>query len=181
MGRLAKSTPYGVVEMNFATWTRNGRVPSQLPLSDQFTKQAPCENGMWLVYDELKKEVRKPTAVTENMAIVYSSEKDYGMIGQRGLGYFCQVEGDYPRMGRPSVGDKYTTNTIDLGSYANAAAVATAVNAGTVVYVIPDITTGVPKLSSSDSATATLAGKVVKVYTVPNGDVGFKIEIIRAQ
>ena len=180
MGRLAKSTPYGVVEMNFATWTRNGRVPSQLPLSDEFTKQAPCENGMWLVYDELAKEVRKPTAVTENMAIVYSSEKDYGMIGQRGLGYFCQVEGDYPRMGRPSVGDKYTTNTIDLGSYANVAAVATAVNAGTTVYVIPD-TTGVPKLSSSDSATATLAGKVVKVYTVPNGDVGFKIEIIRAQ
>lgn len=180
MGRLAKSTPYGVVEMNFATWTRNGRVPSQLPLSDDFTEQAPCENGMWLVYDELAKEVRKPTAVTENMAIVYSSEKDYGMIGQRGLGYFCQVEGDYPRMGRPSVGDKYTTNTIDLGSYANVAAVATAVNAGTTVYVIPD-TTGVPKLSSSDSATATLAGKVVKVYTVPNGDVGFKIEIIRAQ
>lgn len=180
MGRLAKSTPYGVVEMNFATWTRNGRVPSQLPLSNEFTKQAPCENGMWLVYDELAKEVRKPTAVTENMAIVYSSEKDYGMIGQRGLGYFYQVEGDYPRMGRPSVGDKYTTNTIELGDYQDAAAVATAVNAGTTVYVIPD-TTGVPKLSSSDSATATLAGKVVKVYTVPNGDVGFKIEIIRAQ
>lgn len=38
MGRLEKSTPYGVVEMNFATWTRNGRVPSQLPLSDEFTK-----------------------------------------------------------------------------------------------------------------------------------------------
>jgi len=180
MGRLAKSTPYGVVEMNFATWTRNGRVPSQLPLSNEFSKQAPCENGMWLVYDELAKEVRKPTAVTENMAIVYSSEKDYGMIGQRGLGYFSQVEGDYPRMGRPSVGDKYTTNTIDLGNYQDVAAVATAVNGGTTVYVIPD-TTGVPKLSSSDSATATLAGKVIKVYTVPNGDVGFKIEIIRAQ
>lgn len=180
MGRLAKSTPYGVVEMNFATWTRNGRVPSQLPLSNEFTKQAPCENGMWLVYDELAKEVRKPTAVTENMAIVYSSEKDYGMIGQRGLGYFCQVEGDYPRMGRPSVGDKYTTNTIELGDYQDADAVATAVNGGTTVYVIPD-TTGVPKLSSSDSANATLAGKVIKVYTVPNGDVGFKIEIIRAQ
>ena len=134
---------------------------------------------MWLVYDELAKEVRKPTAVTENMAIVYSSEKDYGMVGQRGLGYFSQVEGDYPRMGRPSVGDKYTTNTIDLGNYADVAAVATAVSSGTV-YVIPT-TTGVPTLSSSDSASATLAGKVIKVYTVPNGDVGFKIEIIRAQ
>lgn len=169
------SAPYGVVEMNHATWPRDGRVPSQLPLSDQFTKAAPCENGMWLVYDEVAGQVRKPTADTEAVAIVYSSEKDYGMPLQGGLGYFKQVEGEYPRLGRPVLGDKYTTNTFDLGTFADEAAIKAALATG--VYLVP-ATTGVPTLTATPGTAATVA-KVIKVYTVPSGAPGIKVEFTK--
>lgn len=181
MIRFETGTPYGCVEMNFATWARDGRVPSQLPLDDTFTKQAPCENGFWLVYDELAKKVRKPagaTALAETVALVYSAEKDYGMIGQQGLGYFSQVGGEYPRLGRPALGDKYTTNTFQYAGTAAELETALSTYAGTPLYLIPS-TTGAPELvAAAGLVGATTVAKVIKVYTVPNGNPGIKVEFI---
>lgn len=180
--RFATGTPYGCVEMNHATWARDGRVPSQLPLSATEFASTRCENGFWLVYDEVAKVVRKPAAVTEAVALVYSAEKDYGMPLQGGLGYFSQKAGDYPRLGRPVLGDKYTTNTFlyDTTEFANAAAVNTALAAyaTTPLYLIPDTETGAPLLTKTP-ATATTVAKVIKVYTVPNGQPGIKVEFTK--
>ena len=184
INRFATGTPYGCVEMNHATWPRDGRVPSQLPLSaTDFANGARCENGFWLVYDEVAKEVKKPGAVTDTVAVVYSSEKDYGLIGQRGLGYFSQGAGDMPRLGRPVIGDKYTTNVFcyDTTTFADQAAVeaALAAYATTALYLIPS-TSGVPQLvlaAGLDSATT--VAKVIKYYTVPNGNPGIKVEFTK--
>lgn len=183
--RFATGTPYGCVEMNHATWPRDGRVPSQLPLSaTDFANGERCENGFWLVYDELKKEVRKPTAVTEAVALVYSAEKDYGLIGQRGLGYFSQGAGDMPRLGRPAIGDKYTTNVFCYDTttgFADQAAVeaALAAYATTALYLIPT-PLGVPELvSAAGLGDATTIAKVIKYYTVPNGNPGIKVEFTK--
>ena len=180
--RFATGTPYGCVEMNHATWARDGRVPSQLPLSATEFASTRCENGFWLVYDEVAKAVRKPAAVTEAVALVYSAEKDYGMPLQGGLGYFSQGAGDYPRLGRPVLGDKYTTNTFLYNDteFANVAALnaALAAYATTPLYLIPDTTTGAPLLTAT-VGTATTAAKVIKVYTVPNGQPGIKVEFTK--
>ena len=180
--RFATGTPYGCVEMNHATWARDGRVPSQLPLSATEFASTRCENGFWLVYDEVAKAVRKPAAVTEAVALVYSAEKDYGMPLQGGLGYFSQKAGDYPRLGRPVLGDKYTTNTFLYNDteFANVAALnaALAAYATTPLYLIPDTTTGAPLLTAT-VGTATTVAKVIKVYTVPNGQPGIKVEFTK--
>lgn len=180
--RFATGTPYGCVEVNHATWARDGRVPSQLPLSATEFASTRCENGFWLVYDEVAKAVRKPTAVTEAVALVYSAEKDYGMPLQGGLGYFSQKAGDYPRLGRPVIGDKYTTNVFcyDTTEFNTAAALnsALAAYATTPLYLIPDATTGAPLLTATP-ATATTVAKVIKVYTVPNGQPGIKVEFTK--
>lgn len=180
--RFATGTPYGCVEMNHATWARDGRVPSQLPLSATEFASTRCENGFWLVYDEVAKAVRKPTAVTEAVALVYSAEKDYGMPLQGGLGYFSQKAGDYPRLGRPVLGDKYTTNVFcyDTTEFTSVAALNTALAAyaTTTLYLIPDTETGAPLLTKTP-ATATTVAKVIKVYTVPNGQPGIKVEFTK--
>ena len=180
--RFATGTPYGCVEMNHATWARDGRVPSQLPLSATEFASTRCENGFWLVYDEVAKVVRKPAAVTEAVALVYSAEKDYGMPLQGGLGYFSQGAGDYPRLGRPVLGDKYTTNTFlyDTTEFATPSVLETALldYATTPLYLIPDTTTGAPLLTKTIGSAKT-AARVIKVYTVPNGQPGIKVEFIQ--
>lgn len=181
--RFATGTPYGCVEMNHATWPRDGRVPSQLPLSaTDFANGERCENGFWLVYNELAKEVQKPKALTDAVAIVYSAEKDYGMIGQGGLGYFSQKAGEYPRLGRPVLGDKYTTNTFvyDDTEFASVEALNTALAAyaTTPLYLIPVVAGGAPKLTKTNTGASTVA-QVIKVYTVPNGQPGIKVEFIK--
>lgn len=184
INRFATGTPYGCVEMNHATWPRDGRVPSQLPLSaTDFANGARCENGFWLVYDEVAKEVKKPAAITDTVAVVYSSEKDYGVMNQRGLGYFSQGAGDMPRLGRPVIGDKYTTNTFcyDTSTFADDAAVlaALAAYATTALYLIPS-TSGAPQLVLAGGlSTATTIAKVIKFYTVPNGQPGIKVEFTK--
>ena len=180
--RFATGTPYGCVEMNHATWARDGRVPSQLPLSATDFASTRCENGFWLVYDEVAKAVRKPTGLTEAVALVYSAEKDYGMPLQGGLGYFSQKAGDYPRLGRPVLGDKYTTNTFcyDTNEFASQELLNVALSnyATAPLYLIPDTNTGAPLLTATVGAATTIA-KVIKVYTVPNGQPGIKVEFTK--
>lgn len=182
INRFATGTPYGCIELNSATWPRDGRVPSQLPLSaTSFANGARCENGFWLVYDEVAKEVKKPGALTDTVAVVYSSEKDYGVMNQRGLGHFSQGAGDMPRLGRPVIGDKYTTNVFcyDTGTFADQAAVEAALASTTPLYLIPS-TSGAPQLVLAGGlSTATTIARVIKYYTVPNGQPGIKVEFTK--
>jgi hypothetical protein len=172
---------YATIELNNVNFGRSGRVLAQLPLDDAFTESAPCENGMWLVYDERVGDVHKPAAVTDTVGLVYSTEKLYDPR-EYGLNNFCQIAGQYPRVGMFAAGDSYTTNCFcyDTTEFADADAVETALEAlgTTALYLIPS-TTGAPQLTAT-VGTATTVAEVVKYYTMPNGEAGIKVRILKA-
>ena len=153
--RFATGTPYGCVEMNTAAFGS-----STMKLR--------------------KRSKKKPAAVTDTVAVVYSAEKDYGMIGQGGLGYFSQGAGDMPRLGRPVIGDKYTTNTFcyDDTTWATPALLALWRLMLPLRCISSPSTSGVPQLVlAAGIENVTTVAKVIKVYTVPNGHPWYQSRI----
>lgn len=177
---------YASLELNQVAFPKTGMVVSQVPLGTAFTADAPCENGMWVVADKAAGAIKAPTAVTDKpIGIVYTAEKEYDM-NHYGLKTFGRkVAGDYPRVGILGVGDTVTTNCLqyddsETGFTTVEALEATlAACATTAVYVVPVAGSAVPKLTKTTPAANTIYGKVVKYYTVPNGEKGVKYEIIR--
>lgn len=173
---------YGVLEINRAEFRKTGMVVSQLPLSNEFTAEAPCENGMWVDANTANGEVKKISVDTKLFGIVYTAEKDY--TGYRGgLRNFCQVEGDYPRVGLMHEGDVFTTNVFSYDSFSGDTAaeqikeIEALVSAG--LYVEAVVGDGAPKLTASKPA-AGLYGQVVKTYTLPDGTPGIKYVMMHA-
>ena len=85
----------------------------------------------------------------------------------------------YPRLGYPSVGDRWTTNAIvfDTDTYADEAAIKTAVAAGTV-YGIPS-TIGYTELVA-DPSISPLILQAVEYTTMPDGMPAIKFVVIKA-
>ena len=173
---------YASLELNHTIFNRVGNLISQTPLGDEFTKDSPCENGMWVCADRSKGKIASIADVDEPIGIVYTTEKEYDAY-HTGLKRFGRkVAGDYPRVGIFSIGDKVTTNCLqyDESEYASEEALFAALDAcqTTPVYVVPVAGSPVPKLTATKPATG-LVARVVKFYTVPNGERGVKYEIIR--
>lgn len=174
---------YATIELNHVSFPETGRVFAQLPLSaTEFSKDAPCENGMWLVYDLAAGTAHKAAAVTDPVGIVYNAEKEYNPYIS-GMNQYALAPGGYcPRIGMPLVGDTYTTNCFcyDTSVFANDAAVDTALEAvgTTPLYLVPMAGQGAPALVKSVGTAATIA-KVVKVYTMPNGELGLKVQFTK--
>jgi len=89
----------------------------------------------------------------------------------------------YPRVGYLAVGDLWTSNCVDFGSYAGAsnteagriAAVASALASGAVYAAVG--TQGAPVLASS----APVAGPVIQVIkktTMPDGQDAFQFQVL---
>lgn len=173
---------YASLELNQCKFPKIGNIISQTPLGEEFTAEAPCENGMWVSAMTANGVVKSVEDVTEPIGIVYTTEKEYDAY-HTGLKRFGRkVAGDYPRVGIFSVGDKVTTNCLqyDESEYASEEALFAALDAcqTTPVYVVPVAGSPVPKLTATKPATG-LVARVVKFYTVPNGERGVKYEIIR--
>lgn len=175
---------YASLELNQVAFPKTGMVVSQTPLGSAFTEQAPCENGMWVVADKAAGAINPPAAVTDKpIGIVYTTEKEYDIFHYGLKTFGRKVEGDYPRVGIFGLGDTVTTNCLqyDEGTYATfadlEAALKTAAAGGAAMYVIPTAGDGVPTLTASKGS-ATTYGKVVKYYTVPNGEKGVKYQIV---
>ena len=173
---------YASLELNQCKFPKIGNIISQTPLGEEFTAEAPCENGMWVSAMTANGVVKSIADVTEPIGIVYTTEKEYDTY-HTGLKRFGRkVAGDYPRVGIFSVGDKVTTNCLqyDESEYASEEALFAALDAcqTTPVYVVPVVGSPVPKLTATKPATG-LVARVVKFYTVPNGERGVKYEIIR--
>ena len=173
---------YASLELNQCKFPKIGNIISQTPLGEEFTAEAPCENGMWVSAMTANGVVKSITDVTEPIGIVYTTEKEYDAY-HTGLKRFGRkVAGDYPRVGIFSVGDKVTTNCLqyDESEYTSEEALFAALDAcqTTPVYVVPVAGSPVPKLTATKPATG-LVARVVKFYTVPNGERGVKYEIIR--
>lgn len=179
-----KTEKFATIELNHVSWPETARVFAQLPLdTNDFSEEAPCENGMWLVYDIVGGTARKPKDATENVGVMYLNEKEYNpYIG--GLNQWALKPGIwYPRIGMPMVGDLYTTNCFcyDTTEFADDAAVDAALAKidTTPVYFVPVAGEGAPKLTATLDATAAVAAKVVKFYTMPNGEKGVKVQFIK--
>jgi hypothetical protein len=184
---------YATLELNQVAFPKTGMVVSQTPLSEDFTIDAPCENGMWVVGDKAAGVIAAPAAATDKpIGIVYTAEKEYDDY-HYGLARFGRkIAGDYPRVGLLGIGDTVTTNCLQYDAGQGAAfadfdaldAYLSGDLSGTnKAYVI--IPSGqndvkcVPQIVKSlPNGYAGIYGRIVKYYTVPNGEKGVKYQII---
>ena len=184
---------YATLELNQVAFPKTGMVVSQTPLSEDFTIDAPCENGMWVVGDKAAGVIAAPAAATDKpIGIVYTAEKEYDDY-HYGLARFGRkIAGDYPRVGLLGIGDTVTTNCLqyDAGqgaAFADFDALDTYLSGdlkGTnkAYVIIPsgqDDIKCVPQIVKSlPNGYAGIYGRIVKYYTVPNGEKGVKYQII---
>ena len=183
---------YATLELNQVAFPKTGMVVSQTPLGEEFTIDAPCENGMWVVADKAAGTINSPAAATDKpIGIVYTAEKEYDDYHYGLQTFGRKIAGDYPRVGILGVGDTVTTNCLQYDDNEFAAVTTTgsektsdevlfaALEAidTTPMYVVPVANSGVPKLTATKPNSGIYA-KVVKFYTVPNGEKGVKYQII---
>lgn len=173
---------YATLELNQVAFPKTGMVVSQTPLGEEFTKDAPCENGMWVLADKAKGTIGSAAAVTDTpIGIVYTTEKEYDIFHYGLKTFGRKVAGDYPRVGILGLGDTVTTNCLqyDDSEYSSEEALYEALDAyeTTPVYVALVAGSPVPKLTAT-KPTAGTYGKVTKFYTVPNGEKGVKYQIV---
>ena len=179
---------YASLELNQVAFPKTGMVVSQTPLGPKFVKSGVancygvCENGMWVVADKAAGIIDAPAAATDSpIGIVYTTEKEYDREHYGLQRFGRKIAGDYPRVGIFGLGDTVTTNCLqyDETTYATFAALETALNAigTTPMYVVPVAGSPVPQLTTTKPQSGTYA-KVVKFYTVPNGEPGVKYQII---
>lgn len=190
---------YATLELNQVAFPKTGMVVSQTPLGDAFTKDAPCENGMWVVADKAAKVINAPAAATDKpIGIVYTTEKEYDIFHYGLKTFGRKIAGDYPRVGILGVGDTVTTNclqyddsvfqaVITSGSEKTSAEVLDAYlsalddtnKAYVVISAKNDAKAGVPEIVKTlPNGYTGIYGRIVKYYTVPNGEKGVKYQII---
>ena len=183
---------YATLELNQVAFPKTGMVVSQTPLDDSFTLAAPCENGMWVVADKAAGTIKAPAAATDKpIGIVYTTEKEYDIFHYGLQTFGRKIAGDYPRVGILGVGDTVTTNCLQYDDTEFKAVTSgdnqkTAEEAlfdalkaigTTPLYVVPVAGSAVPKITATKPNSGIYA-KVVKFYTVPNGEPGVKYQII---
>lgn len=159
-----KRDGYGQVEPNHLSAPRDGRVYAQLPAADDITI---LENGQFVKYDYAAGEVNFDGAGA--WMLVYNEEKLYDERHQMHKDWAQKVEDSYdgkiyPRVFGIVAGDIFTTNTFKDNE---ALAVGNTVVPGADGF----LTAG----NSGD-----LIFKVVKEYTLPDGQPAVKLQCIKA-
>ena len=87
----------------------------------------------------------------------------------------------FPRLIRTYIGDIFTTNMIGAANTTGSEAEVTIGTDATLVvgsYVAPNASTGILTISANKPASG-MAWKIVKVYTMPDGQAGFKLQRIQ--
>ena len=179
MARLEISG-YGQVELNNCAFRRDGRIEAQCALSTIDFASVPAENGMILRVKKNKKEVCFCDASAENQvyALNYSSEHMYDERNPGLKNFKLEATDDfYPRLGYLSYGDLWTTNCIDLGSYASFDAVVTALESGDVYGAAG--TAGAVVLGDTAPSVGPII-QVVKPSTMPDGTPAFQLQVLKA-
>ena len=183
---------YASLELNQVAFPKTGMVVSQTPLGTAFTKANPCENGMWVVADKAAGAINAPAAATDSpIGIVYTTEKEYDREHYGLQRFGRKIAGDYPRVGIFGLGDTVTTNCLQYDDTEFAAVTTSgsektadevlidALNAigTTPLYVKAVAGSAVPQITATKPSAGTYA-KVVKFYTIPNGGLGVKYQIV---
>ena len=163
---MAKITKigYGQVEPNHLSAQRTGQIYAQLPADSSIDK---LENGQFVKYDYANEKVNF-TGEGEFMLVLnevklYDERKTYKDFVMKKEDYVGGVM--VPRVFKTNVGDIYTTNMIDPEA---------------------EITAGTTKLTPKENgvlkvATGTedMIWKVVKVYTMADGQAAVKLQRIK--
>ena len=172
---------FGQVELNNVAFRRDGRIEAQCALSTADFAVVPAENGMILRVKKASHEICFADASAENQlyALNYSSEHMYDER-HPGLKNFKLVssavgEDFYPRVGYLAAGDLFTTNCVDLGSYASVGAVADALAAGDVFAAAG--TQGAIVLADSAPSVGPIM-QVIKKTTMPDGQDAFQFQVL---
>lgn len=159
-----KREGYGQVEPNHLSAPRDGRVYAQLPANENITI---LENGMFVKYDYAAGEVNFTGAGP--WMLVYNEEKLYDERHQMHKDWAQKVEDSYdgkiyPRVFGIVAGDIFTTNMFADNT--------TLAVGNTVIPGSNGILTA--------GSTGDLVFKVVKEYTLPDGQPAVKLQCIKA-
>ena len=155
---------YGQVEPNHLSAPRDGRVYAQLPANEDIEI---LENGMFVKYDYAAGEVNFTGAGP--WMLVYNEEKLYDERHQMHKDWAQKVEDSYdgkiyPRVFGIVAGDIFTTNMFADNT--------TLAVGNTVIPGSDGILTA--------GSTGDLVFKVVKEYTLPDGQPAVKLQCIKA-
>ena len=166
---------FGQVEPNHLSAQRNGQIYAQLPLDSDIDI---LENGQFMKYDYANGKVGLSGDINEyflvyNEVKVYDERdtyKDFAMIKENYVG-----EEIYPRLFKTNIGDIYTTNCIGVANTDKNAKVTynTDLSEGDTLKV--DSSTGYLIKGEDDVMT----WQIVKIYTMPDGQPGVKIQRIK--
>ena len=175
---------FGQVELNNVAFRRDGRIEAQCALDTAaFTENVPCENGMILRVKKAEHKITFADASAENQlyALNYSTEhmyderrpglKNFSLSAQKN----AKGQDFYPRVGYLAAGDLWTTNCVDLGSYADASAVASALANGEVFAAVG--TEGAVVLGSAAPSVGPVI-QVIKKTTMPDGQDAFQLQVL---
>ena len=175
---------FGQVELNNVAFRRDGRIEAQCALDTAaFTENVPCENGMILRVKKAEHKITFADASAENQlyALNYSAEhmyderrpglKNFSLSAQKN----AKGQDFYPRVGYLAAGDLWTTNCVDLGSYADASAVASALASGEVFAAVG--TEGAVVLGSAAPSVGPVI-QVIKKTTMPDGTDAFQLQVL---
>lgn len=170
---------FGQVELNNVAFRRDGRIEAQCALSTTDFANVPAENGMILRVKKANHEICFADASAENQlyALNYSSEHMYDERRPGLKNFKIEAKNDFlPRVGYLSAGDLWTTNCIDLGSYASASAVASALASGEVYAAVG--TQGAVVLDSAAPSVGPVI-QVIKKTTMPDGQDAFQLQVLK--
>ena len=164
-----KRDGYGQVEPNHLSAQGNRQVYAQLPADENIKL---LENGQYVKYDYAAGKVAFTGNGAEYM-LVYNEEKLYDERKQSHKDFAMKKE-DYvggimtPRVFKTNIGDVYTTNCIGDGSEAITLEVGD--------KLIVNESNGY--LKKDNSASTGMIWQVAKLYTMPDGQPGVKIQRI---
>jgi len=175
MAITMKRKGYGQVEPNHLSGIVTGQIYAQLPTNADITQ---LEQGQFAKYDYAAGEVNF-TGEGEFM-LVYNEEKLYDERKQNHKDFIYKAEDFtdkklYPRLIRTYVGDIMTTNTIGVPNTSDSAEVGTASLSVGGYLTISETGFLTPAVAPGDG----IAWKVVKEYTMPDGQPGVKIQRVQ--
>jgi len=189
MAITLKRKGYGQVEPNHLSGIVTGQIYAQLPAKTTSTAITQLEQGQFVKYDYATGEVN--FTGDGEWLLVYNEEKLYDERHQMHKDFVYKV-GDftdskmYPRLIKTNIQDIYTTNTLEANTSATAETTGVSVDVGYYLEigatgfltVIKASNTPVTTLANakSNATDASMIWKVVKVYTMPDGQQGIKIQ-----
>lgn len=196
-GRIYAQLPAGTASSATATRTvgTGQDAKTYTTTTITITPIAQLEQGQFAKYDYAAGVVNFDGA--GDFMLVYNEEKLYDERKQNHKDFVYKAKDFtdkmmYPRLIATEVGDIITTNTIHASNTSNTAEVTIGTDTELVVgtYLQPSTSTGFLEVlksgSGSSSTVATsltgvsgMVWKIVKVYTMPDGQPGFKIQRVQ--